>query len=135
MNVQHLARAGYAAPAAPTRTARGVEYDAFVHVTRKLNEAAETAADAEMPKHARIRRLAEALDANRRLWATLAADLASDENALPEALRARLLSLCEFARIHSSRVLDGRASAELLIELNTAMMRGLRGDAGRAPVP
>ncbi|KPQ22491.1 MAG: flagellar protein FlaF [Rhodobacteraceae bacterium HLUCCA24] len=133
MNAQHLARAGYAAPAAPTRTARGVEYDAFVRVTRQLRAAAETST--KLPRHRQIRLLADALHANRRLWTTLTADLAGDGNALPEALRAQLISLGEFARVHASRVLDGRGSVDPLIAMNTAVMRGLRGDAGGAQQP
>ena len=31
---------------------------------------------------------------------------------------------------HTRSVLDGRASVEVLVDINTAVMRGLRGDGG-----
>jgi flagellar biosynthesis activator protein FlaF len=52
-----------------------------------------------------------------------------DGNALPVPLRAQLISLAEFVRQHSMRVLAGRASIAPLIDINTAIMKGLRGTA------
>ena len=42
MTAQILARAAYASPAAPTRTARSIEYDAFARVTHRLKTAIAT---------------------------------------------------------------------------------------------
>ncbi|MFN6978293.1 MAG: flagellar biosynthesis regulator FlaF [Gemmobacter sp.] len=44
-------------------------------------------------------------------------------------MRAQLFYLYEFTAAHSRRVLDGTASVEALVDVNTAMMRGLRGAA------
>ena len=74
--------------------------------------------------------LATALDANLRLWTTLGADVAGPGNALPQALRAQLFYLYEFTAEHSRAVLEGRASVEVLVDINTAVMRGLRGEGG-----
>ncbi len=79
-----------------------------------------------------IPHLAEAVYDNHRLWGTLAEDLMRDDNRLPLQLRAQLVSLSEFVRKHSLSVLAGRASVAPLIDINTAIMRGLRGKAEAA---
>jgi flagellar protein FlaF len=117
------ARSGYAADA--IRSERGTEYAVFASVTRQLRAADEAG------KHA-FPRLARAVTDNQRLWATLAEDLMSDDNALPLALRAQLVSLSEFVRRHSLAVLGGRASVAPLVDINTAIMKGLRGDVEAA---
>jgi flagellar biosynthesis activator protein FlaF len=48
---------------------------------------------------------------------------------LPVALRAQLISISEFVRKHSLEVLAGRASVAALIDINTSIMKGLRGQA------
>ena len=123
MQTAQLARSAYARPDAPARNARAVEYDLFARVTRALAEAWPRRA-ADHPA------LARALYDNGRLWRTLAADLAEPGNALPAELKARLFWLHEFTEAHSRKVLDGTAEAEVLIDINTAVMRGLRGDTG-----
>ena len=52
----------------------------------------------------------------------------SDANPCRSTLRAQLISLSEFVRRHSLAVLGGRASVAPLIDINTAIMKGLRGD-------
>ena len=47
-------------------------------------------------------------------------------------LRAQLVSLAEFVRRHSLAVLGGRASIAPLIDINTAIMKGLRGNVEAA---
>lgn len=66
-----------------------------------------------------------ALHENERFWAAVALDLASDENQLPERLRASLLSLAGIVIKHSARVRNGSAKPELLLEINRSMIRGL----------
>ena len=72
-------------------------------------------------------------DRTARLWSTLALDVADPDNALPAALRAQLFYLFEFTEVHSRRLLgrDG-ASPDILVEINTAVLRGLRGEGGTA---
>jgi flagellar protein FlaF len=117
------ARTAYAA--APIRTARGAEYAVFAQVTQRLS-AVDEADRTAFP------RLAEAVVDNQRLWATLAEDLMHEQNRLPVALRAQLVSLAEFVRRHSMAVLGGSASTRALIDINTAIMKGLRGDVEAA---
>ena len=124
MTAQILARATYASPAAPTRTARGIEYDAFARVTHRLKTAIAT-------EQGRFAALVRALHDNRSLWMTLAADVAEAENGLPPALRAQIFYLAEFTGLHSSKVLAREATAEVLVAINTAIMRGLRHEEER----
>jgi flagellar protein FlaF len=77
-------------------------------------------------------RLAQAIIDNQRLWGTLADDLLLDSNGLPVPLRAQLVSLASFVQRHSLAVLGGRASMAPLVDINTAIMKGLRGNAEAA---
>ena len=120
MTAHLLAREAYAGPHAAIRTTRDIEYDAFARVTRRLKRA-------QAGQPAGFAKLAHALHENRTLWTTLAADLVGKGNGLPAELRARLFYLAEFTVQHSQRVLAGLASADALIDVNSAVMRGLRG--------
>ena len=73
--------------------------------------------------------LTEALHANRKLWKIFAIDVADPGNKLPKDLKARLFYLAEFTSHHTSKVLARQATAEPLLEINTAILRGLRSEA------
>ncbi|SMH42709.1 flagellar biosynthesis regulator FlaF [Maritimibacter sp. HL-12] len=120
MNALLLAKTAYATTAAPIRTPRSAEYEAFARVTHRMKSATQGGASA-FPE------LVAALHANRQLWTALAADVAEEGNALPPALRARVFYLAEFTALHSRKVLRGDETAEILIEINATIMRGLRG--------
>lgn len=124
MIAHRLAKTAYAATRAPLRTPRGTEYDAFARITAQLN----TARAPGTPFAA----LVAAVHENRRLWTVLAADLVAPENGLPASLRARLLFLAKFTHAHSAAVLAGRENADALVEINTAIMRGLAEREGAA---
>lgn len=115
----------YARPEAPTRTLRSVEYDLLASVTQRLRE---TWAYRSVDYPA----LVSAVTDNTRLWSALASDVALPGNSLPAALRARLFYLYEFTATHSRAVLEGKASIEVLVDINLAVMRGLRGERGAA---
>lgn len=117
MTAHSLARAVYGRPEAAIRTPRAIEYDLFARITHRL--CATRAPDTPFAA------LAEALHDNRIMWSTLAADVAGEGNALPADLRARLFYLAEFTDMHSRKVLAGQATTAALIEVNTAVMRGL----------
>lgn len=119
------ARSGYASAAAPIRTDRGLEYALFARMTARMSAVDENDKSA-------FGELAAAVFDNQRLWSALAEDLMHDGNALPVALRGQLIGLAEFVRKHSLRVLGGDASAAALIDINTCIMRGLRGRAEAA---
>lgn len=122
MNAFHLARTAYAT-AAPVRPPRSVEYDAFARVTERLTQAAGGRAD--------FPTLVSALAENQRLWTILATDVADADNALPEILRARIFYLAEFTRAHTRKVLRRTAGPDALVEINLAVMRGLRASEDR----
>lgn len=121
MNTQRLAQRAYQSSAAPIRTPRSIEYEAFANATRQL----ATAARKGKPG---FRDLTEALHENRRLWTTLATAVADSENAMPPELRARIFYLAEFTETQSRKILRGIAPVAPLIEVNTAIMRGLRNE-------
>lgn len=120
-----LARNPYAQPAAPQRNPRSLEYDLLARATQRLNSAA-------LHRREDYPALVAALDENLRLWSTLAADVAETGNGLPPKLRAQLFYLYEFTAEHSRAIRDRNASVAVLSDINTAVMRGLRGDGGSA---
>ncbi|HGG63716.1 MAG TPA: flagellar biosynthesis regulatory protein FlaF [Rhodobacteraceae bacterium] len=122
MNALHMAQTAYGTARKPIRTAKSAEYDAFAHATSRLNKAARLGRSGFV-------NLAAALHDNRRLWSALANDVADERNELPPSLRARIFYLAEFTHQHSSKVLRGEETVDALIEINTAIMRGLRGSA------
>jgi flagellar biosynthesis activator protein FlaF len=123
MHPSFRARSGY--DSAATRTPRASEYAAFANVTHRMQAVDEA-------DKAAFSALAQAVLDNHKLWGTLAEDLLQDGNQLPVPLRAQLLSLAEFVRKHSLAVLGGRASVAALIDINTAIMKGLRGETEAA---
>lgn len=119
MNAQHSAKMAYAGATRPIRTKRGTEYEIFARITAKLSAAVgnpQGFAD-----------LANALHENRKLWTCLAANVAEDANDLPPGLRAQIFYLAEFTHKHSGKVLSGTEDAQVLVDINAAIMRGLRG--------
>ncbi|SOC07828.1 flagellar protein FlaF [Rhodobacter sp. JA431] len=123
MNATILAKTAYSNPGQPTRTLRGTEYEIFARVTHRLKVTAGMA-KSNFPA------LVSALYDNRKLWTTLAVDVAQPNNELPEMLRARIFYLNEFTQQHSAKVLKGDGAVDVLIDINTAIMRGLRREGG-----
>lgn len=123
MTAQSMAKTAYStSKQASFRNPRSIEYDLFAQITARLKSAAEGGAT-NFPS------LASALHDNRKLWTAMAVDVAQDGNALPGTLRARIFYLAEFTRLHTSKVLSRSDTVDALIEVNTAIMRGL--DDGR----
>jgi flagellar protein FlaF len=125
MSPHAQARSGYASASSSVRTGRDTEYAIFARITGAL------AAVDEHDKRA-FPELARAVADNQRLWGVLAEDLMNDGNQLPLQLRANLLSLAGFVRKHTMAVLGGRASVAPLVDINTMIMKGLRGDVEAA---
>jgi flagellar protein FlaF len=118
VNAFDMARTAYGSQAG-VRSDRSVEYDTFARITAALRKAAEAAKQ-------NYSAFAKALDDNRKLWTIIAADVADGGNLLPKQLRAQIFYLAEFTLTQTSRILRGEASADVLIEINTMIMRGLR---------
>jgi flagellar protein FlaF len=115
-----MAQRAYAENATSTRTDRATEYDLFARVTHRIKAAAEAGPKA-------YPQLVEALYDNRRLWTTLAVDVADPSNKLPQELRAQIFYLSEFVQLHTGKVLARKARLATLLEVNAAIMRGLSG--------
>ncbi len=112
MSIQAYQRA-----ATQAESPRDLEYRAFGSVTAALLRVKEGP-----PGPAQV---AEALDANRRLWNVLSADCSTAENKLPQTLRGQIISLALWVSKYSSEVLREGADIEPLIDINRAMMEGL----------
>ncbi|MCF6271724.1 MAG: flagellar biosynthesis regulator FlaF [Rhodobacteraceae bacterium] len=122
MNTAVLAQSLYAKPTRELGTARGIEYMAFSKVTARLacwKEGEDSFA-----------KLAEALCENQLLWTVLGADVADQGNGLPSSLKAQLFYLTEFTNHQTRKIMAGEATPEILVEINTSIMRGLRDCAG-----
>ncbi len=119
MTPQSYAQRAYAQSAAPTRTPRDTEYEAISKITHRLKTAAAR-------KATDFSGFVQALHENRRLWTVLASGVADSDNSLPKDLRARIFYLAEFTEQHSAQVLGNTATVEPLLEINMAVLRGLR---------
>ena len=118
MNIIEQARQAYAPSASPLRSGRSVEHQLFSETTARLSQASKR-------RYTDFPAFVEAIHANRAVWLHLASQVAEDENNLPKELRARLFYLAEFTTAHSRKVLTGSADIQPLIDINTAVMRGL----------
>ncbi len=105
----------YGAVQAGTENPRNTEYRLLAKVTRALMESSPHVNGAFF----------KAVDWNRRVWLTLQMDLASEDNLLPDDLKARLISLAIWVDKHSAAVLRGTAEVGALIDVNRAIMEGL----------
>lgn len=119
MTPQTLAQRAYAQSAAPTRTPRDTEYEAISKITHRLKAAAAQ-------KASDFSGFVQALHENRRLWSVLANGVVDSDNALPSELRAGIFYLAEFTEQHTGLVLAKKAEVEPLLEINLAVLRGLR---------
>ncbi|MEM8755376.1 MAG: flagellar biosynthesis regulator FlaF [Pseudomonadota bacterium] len=129
MEAYRQAQSAYGNVRGAVKSPSQIEYQAFAQITKNIKSAAVGLEDAtEFP------RLAAALHENLRLWTIIASDVASNGNGLPETLRAQFFYLAEFTRAHTQKVLKREAEVEDLVDINTAVMRGLRAQE-RTPCP
>ena len=119
MSVNAPALNAYGDATRATGTPRSVEYQVFSQITGQLNLALK----AGRP----FSEVAQALHENLRLRTVIAVDVTQPENELPVGLRSQLAGLAKFIRSHTQLVLLREADAGVLIDINTAVMRGLRG--------
>ena len=117
MNAFNMAQRAYAPTTAPTRSERSIEYDVIARITSRLKNAITKN---EYPK------LIEALHENNALWRALSIDVADADNALPKSLRARIFYLAEFTDTQTKKVIRKNDSAVPLLEVNMAILRGLK---------
>ncbi|MES2293049.1 MAG: flagellar biosynthesis regulator FlaF [Pseudomonadota bacterium] len=101
---------------------RATEYRLFGQVTGALLQAKSSNAQGTP--------LVEAIDWNRRMWRTLAADCMDDRNALTQDLRAKIVSLSLWVSKYSRKVTREKAPLDPLIEINRTIMQGLQSNVG-----
>ncbi len=104
-----------------TEDPRETEYRVFGQVTGALIDAQRNSKSGGP--------LAEAIDWNRMLWRTLAADCLDDRNQLPQDLRAQIVSLSLWVTRYSKEVTRQGAPLDPLIDVNRTIMQGLSGKA------
>ncbi len=119
MNALSQARRAYSAASTPIRTPRNMEYEAISRVTHRIHAAMKKGKPA-------YGELVEALYDNTRMWTVFAKNVADAQNGLTDHLRAQLFFLSEFTHEHTSKVLRHEANVLPLLEINAAIMRGLR---------
>ncbi|MGJ8588565.1 MAG: flagellar biosynthesis regulator FlaF [Yoonia sp.] len=120
MNVIEQAQQAYAPTQFTVRTTRSVEAQLITQITSRLQQL-RSSTKPDFPK------LMAALHDNRRMWTTMAIDVADQGNALPKELRAQIFYLAEFTDHHSQQVIRGKADVAALIDINMAVLRGLNG--------
>ncbi len=114
-----MAHRAYAPSAESIRTPRSIEFEVIARITHRLKKAVLSADR---------RAIIDAMHENRLLWTTLATDVASPDNALPEDVRARIFYLAEFTAQHTRKVLNNEATAVPLLEINAAILGGLQSE-------
>ena len=104
-----------------TEEPRTTEYRLFGQVTGALIDVQKAGQDGGP--------LVDAVDWNKKLWRTLAADCMDDRNQLPQEVRAKIVSLSLWIAKYSRKVTREGASLDPLIQVNRTIMQGLRGAA------
>jgi len=115
----------YQQTATRTENPRDMEYRLFAQVTRALMEIASL-------DKTEVGKRVDALDWNRRVWATLGADCANPANGLPAPLRASIISLSIWVNKHTTLVIRNQEQVEPLIEINRMIMQGLSSQGSKA---
>jgi flagellar protein FlaF len=112
-----------------TASPLSVEIMAFQKITAALEQARvdaiqELSAQPLMAMQRHVR-MCEAVQQNTRLWLTLLEDLNSPDNRMGAELKSRLASLAATSVNHGRRVVAGKATLNLLIDINRAIAAGL----------
>lgn len=102
--------------------ARESEVMALDLVVRRLEAAREKPGD--------LGRLGDALDATESLWSIFLADVAHENNALPQNVRLNIVAIGSRVFALSDEIRRaGGGNLDLLIDVNTAIRRGLEKSA------
>ena len=124
MNGFMAAEISYNKEASLLQAPRQAEYAIFAKITHRLSAT---------EKHNRkaFSDYVFALHQNRKLWSAIASDVADGENQLPPPLRAQIFYLAEFTHAYTSKILSDNAALQPLIDVNLAIMRGLKGGSSK----
>ena len=119
MSLSQLAKQSYKNTQRELTDDKIMELRVFSQITSRMK-----AADIDAPGG--MSALAEALTDNMKLWNILLVDLSMDSNPLPQDLKAQIISLARFTQSHTLKVLGGTATVDVLVDINTAMINGMR---------
>ena len=108
-----------------TVSGRALEREVFSRITRRLESA-------DVGEAGGVTSFYQALQENKKLWLTLAVDLAKPTNQCTDDLRASLLSLAHFVERHTAKVMAGEADHQILAEINQNIIQGLSGSMDEA---
>jgi len=100
---------------------RDVEYRLLAQVTSALIKARENPQD--------VKERVQAAKWNRDVWAAFRQDLMSDNNQLPQDLRASLVSISLWVDKETLAIMDGRGDIDAAIEINRNIMAGLKPES------
>lgn len=120
MNAHNMAQRAYAQSVRTTSTPRTIECKVIAQISQRIKSTAGEGA-VGFPK------LVEALADNHRLWTILAIDVATEENKLPQDLRAQIFYLSKFVHAHTRKILKKQAKVAPLLEINATILKGLSG--------
>lgn len=111
-------------------TPRDIERQIFGRITAALTvhaESYDTATEMAPRLSLLSGSLQLALVQNTRLWSALKADLQRPENALPEEMRAQLISLALYVERETHAILRGEGKVSALLSINHSIIAGLSG--------
>lgn len=121
MQTAAMATEGYSQNRSQTKTAKSIEYDAVSKITFLMQSSLT-------PPGIPFSRLCEVIGKNRKLWRIFSLEALNPQNPLARETKERILSLASFVDSYSSRVLRREADPTALVEINIAIMRGLKGE-------
>lgn len=119
MNAHTQARNIYAASFVTTKTTRSIEFSVLAKTTRQLQQAAQN-------KSENFPHFVQALNNNRNLWSIFMNDLYDPDNGLDQNLKIQLIELGHFVQKQTSKILGDKASVRPLLDINAAILRGLK---------
>ena len=119
MTAAHFAQQAYKNSQRELASEKSIELQVFSQITSRLRAV-------DMTETGGMSKLAEALTDNVKLWNILFTDLSLDSNKMADDLKAQIMSLAKFTQSHTFEVLAGRAKHDVLIDINQAMINGMR---------
>tara|TARA_R110002049_G_scaffold29972_2_gene101956 strand:+ start:46355 stop:46762 length:408 start_codon:yes stop_codon:yes gene_type:complete len=132
-----MSLAAYKKTIRESETPRQIERRILSRVTHDLTEkgrgydASETSADRLAILSAGLR---DSLYENQRFWSALRHDLAEPGNAMPDAIKASLISLALWVDRQTSTLMAGEGTLAGLVEINSNIAAGLAGLSGAPAV-
>ena len=124
MSAISTAERGYLSSVSTTRSEKRAEYEVISRITHRLRDAARQSKK-DYPSYIAC------LNENRKLWQVMALNVTEDENRLPNELKASIFYLYQFTEAHTKKILSNNVSVMPLLEVNMAVMRGLKSEGAQ----